>query len=73
MRDTANLKVKQYTDAQTGKPRYLVRYRQPDGRQSMKRGFLTKRDAEQWLTAIEGAKQRGEFIAVSAGRVSLDP
>lgn len=72
MRDTANPKVKQYTDARTGKPRYLVRYRQPDGRQTKKRGFTTKRDAEQWLTAIEGAKQRGEFVAVSAGRVSVE-
>lgn len=71
MRDTSNPKIKQYTDQRTGKPRYLVRYRKPDGGQTKKRGFLTKRDAEQWLTAIEGAKQRGEFVAVSAGRVPL--
>lgn len=71
MRATANPKIKQYTDARTGKPRYLVRYRKPDGRQSTKRGFTTKRDAEQWLTAIESAKQRGEFVAVSAGRTRI--
>lgn len=71
MRSTANPKVKQYTDARTGKPRYLVRYRKPDGRQTTKRGFATKRDAEAWLTAIEGAKQRGEFVAVSAGRARV--
>lgn len=71
MRDTANPKVKQYTDKRTGRPRYLVRYRKPDGRQTMKRGFATKRDAEQWLTAVEGAKQRGEFIDVSAGRAHV--
>ncbi|UQN29444.1 tyrosine-type recombinase/integrase [Brachybacterium kimchii] len=71
MRDTANPKVKQYTDARTGKPRYLVRYRKPDGRQSMKRGFPTKRDAEAWLTDAEGAKRRGEFVEVSAGRIHL--
>jgi integrase len=71
MRATANPKVKQYTDARTGKPRYLVKYRKPDGRQSTKRGFTTKRDAEAWLIDVEGAKQRGEFVAVSAGRVPL--
>lgn len=71
MRDTAHPKIKQYTDKRTGKPRYLVRYRKPDGRQTMKRGFLTKRDAETWLNAIEGAKLRGEFIDVSAGRTRV--
>lgn len=71
MRATANPKIKQYTDHRTGKPRYLVRYRMPDGRQSTKRGFTTKRDAEQWLTDVEGAKQRGEFVALSAGRAPL--
>lgn len=71
MRATAHPKIKQYTDKRTGKPRYLVRYRKPDGVQSTKRGFLTKRDAETWLHDIEGAKQRGEFVAVSAGRIPL--
>lgn len=71
MRDTAHPKIKQYIDKRTSKPRYLVRYRKPDGRQTMKRGFVTKRDAEQWLNAIEGAKLRGEFIDVSAGRTRV--
>lgn len=71
MRDTAHPKIKQYTDKRTGKPRYLVRYRKPSGTQTTKRGFTTKRDAETWLHEIEGAKQRGEFVAVSAGRVPL--
>lgn len=71
MRHTAHPKIKQYTDKRTGKPRYLVRYRKPSGTQSTKRGFTTKRDAETWLHEIEGAKQRGEFVAVSAGRVPL--
>lgn len=71
MRGTANPKIKQYTDKRTSRPRYLVRYRKPDGRQTTKRGFVTKRDAEQWLTEVEGAKQRGEFVAVSAGRKPL--
>lgn len=71
MRNTANPKIKQYIDKRTGKPRYLVRYRRPDGGQTMKRGFLTKREAEDWLTDAEAAKRRGEFVAVSAGRVPL--
>lgn len=71
MRDTAHPKIKQYTDKRTGKPRYLVRYRRPDGTQTMKRGFLRKKDAEDWLHEIESAKLRGEFIPVSAGRTRL--
>lgn len=68
---TNNPRVKKYTDARTGKPRYLARYRKPDGRQTMKRGFTTKRDAEAWLATTETAKHRGEFIEESAGRVRL--
>lgn len=71
MRATANPKIKQYTDKRTSRPRYAVRYRKPDGAQTTKRGFTTKRDAEQWLTAVEASKQRGEFIDVSAGRTRL--
>lgn len=71
MRATANPKIKQYRDKASGKPRYLVRYRKADGRQTMKRGFTTKRDAEQWLTGVETAKLRGEFVPVSAGRTRL--
>lgn len=71
MRDTAHPKIKQYADKRSGRPRYLVRYRKPSGTQTTKRGFTTKRDAETWLHDIEGAKQRGEFVSVSAGRVPL--
>lgn len=71
MRDTAHPKIKQYTDKRTGRPRYLVRYRRPDGTQTMKRGFTRKKDAEDWLHEIESAKLRGEFIPVSAGRTRL--
>ncbi|MDN5687787.1 MAG: site-specific integrase [Brachybacterium sp.] len=71
MRNTAHPRIKQYVDARTGKPRYLVRYRKPDGRQTMKRGFTTKRDAEAWLADMEGSKRRGEFVTVSAGRATV--
>ncbi|WP_193118478.1 tyrosine-type recombinase/integrase [Brachybacterium tyrofermentans] len=71
MKDTAHPKVKSYTDKRSGKPRYLVRYRQANGRQTTKRGFTTKRDAEAWLTDTESAKRRGEYVTVSAGRARI--
>lgn len=47
--------------------RYRVRYRKPDQRQSERRGFRTKREAELYLASVEVSKARGEFIdAVSA-------
>lgn len=70
MRPTSNPKVKRYESAR-GETRYLVRYRQPNGRQSTKRGFTTKRDAEAWLVDTESAKRRGEYVSVSAGRVRI--
>ena len=51
--------------------RYRVRYRTPDRRQTDKRGFRTKRDAEQFLIAIESAKNRGEWIDPSLSRTSV--
>lgn len=70
MKPTSNPKVKRYESAR-GETRYLVRYRQPNGRQSTKRGFTTKRDAEAWLVDTEGAKRRGEYVSVSAGRTRI--
>ena len=42
--------------------RWRVRYRTPDHRQTDKRGFRTKRDAEEFLAAVEVAKLRGEWV-----------
>lgn len=70
-KNTAHPKIKQYSDAATGKPRYLVRYRKPSGGQTMKRGFATKKSAEQWLVETESKKMRAEFVEVSAGRVTV--
>lgn len=36
--------------------RYRVRYRKPDRRQTDKRGFKTKRDAEDFLASVEVSK-----------------
>jgi integrase len=51
--------------------RYRVRYRRPDGTQTDRRGFKTKRDAELFLSTVEIAKAKGEFIDLSAAEVKL--
>jgi len=50
---------------------YRVRYRTPDRRQTDKRGFRTKRDAEAFASTIEVDKMRGEYIAPKLGRVTV--
>lgn len=55
----------------TGANRYRVRYRTPDRRQSTKRGFETKRDAQAWADQLEVDKRRGVYVAPAAGRVKL--
>lgn len=56
----------------SGERRYRVRYRMPDRRQTDKRGFRTRRDAERFLAGVETAKDTGVYVAPSAGRVRLD-
>jgi integrase len=51
--------------------RYRVRYRTPDRRQTSKRGFRTKRDAEQYLAGVEVSKVRGEWRDPSRARITL--
>ena len=51
--------------------RYRVRYRRPDGSQTDKRGFTTKRDAEVFLASVEVAKAKGEFIDLSAAEIPI--
>ena len=50
---------------------YRVRYRTPDKRQTDKRGFKTKRDAEAFANQLEVDKRRGSYVAPAAGRVKL--
>jgi integrase len=52
-------------------PRYRVRYRTPDRRQTDKRGFRTKRDAEIFAATVEVKKLNGEFVSESAGRITI--
>ncbi|GAA4176340.1 tyrosine-type recombinase/integrase [Gryllotalpicola koreensis] len=61
--------IKAYETA-AGK-RYRVRYRKPDGSQTDKRGFRTKRDAELFAATVEVKKARGEYVDPSLGRVTV--
>jgi integrase len=51
--------------------RYRVRYRTPDERQTDRRGFKTRKDAELYLATVEVSKSRGEYIAPSAATVRI--
>jgi integrase len=50
---------------------WRVRYRKPDGSQTSKRGFATKKQAEAFGNTVETAKQRNEYVAPSDGRVTV--
>ena len=55
----------------TGANAFRVRYRTPDRRQTTKRGFRRKADAEAWANQLEVDKRRGAYVAPAAGRVQL--
>lgn len=54
-----------------GGKRYRVRYRTPDHKQTDKRGFTTKRDAEAFAATVEVEKLRGEYVAPALGRITV--
>ena len=62
--------IERYQNA-SGQTRYAVRHRTPGQRQTRKRGFATKRDAQLFAATIEVAKSRGEYICASAGRTTI--
>ncbi|MHA7271608.1 tyrosine-type recombinase/integrase [Arthrobacter sp. HLT1-20] len=51
--------------------RYRVRYRTPDRKQTDKRGFKTKRNAEAFAATVEVSKLRGEYIDPAAARLTI--
>lgn len=51
--------------------KWLVQYRTPDHKPTMKRGFTTKRDAERWFATIEVDMMKGAYVAPSRGLVSV--
>lgn len=52
-------------------PRYRVRYRKPDGTQTDKRGFKTKREATEFAATVEVALTAGTYIDPSAGKITV--
>lgn len=51
--------------------RYRVRYRTPDRAQTDKRGFRTRRAAEDFAATVEVSKLRGEYIDPGKARASI--
>jgi integrase len=54
-----------------GSTLYAVRYRKSDNKQTMRRGFKTKRDAKMFVNQVEVSKMRGEYVAPSLGRTTI--
>jgi len=54
-----------------GSTRYKVRYHTPERRQTDKRGFRTKRDAESFAATLAGSMADGSYVAPAAGRMSI--
>jgi integrase len=63
--------IKSYQTA-SGATRFMVRYRKPDNKQTMKRGFKRKVDATAFAATVEVSKLRGEYVAPSLGKATLD-
>lgn len=61
--------IESYSTA--ARKRYRVRYRTPDRKQTDKRGFRTKRDAEQFANSVEVSMLRGEYVEPRLGRVTV--
>jgi integrase len=61
--------IKRYPTAQG--EMWEVRYRQPNGATSRKRGFATKRAAEDWDADNRSKMNRGDFVAPSKGRAKV--
>lgn len=70
----AAVKSYQVKTGRNGKERtrWRVRYHTPDGRQTDKKGFTTKRDAEQFAAAVEVEKMTGSYIAPKLGMVTVE-
>lgn len=51
--------------------RYQVRYRTPQRTQTKKRGFKTKRDAQEFAATVEVEKMTGSYVAPSLGMITV--
>jgi integrase len=63
--------IEQYQNA-SGAMLYMVRYHKPDNKQTMRRGFRSKRDAQMFAATVEVAKAKGEYVAPKLGRITVD-
>lgn len=54
-----------------GAKRYRVRYRTPDRKQTSKRGFKNKRDANEFMHSIESSKTQGTFIDPADAKITI--
>lgn len=61
--------IESYT-TQAGK-RWRVRYRTPDRRQTDKRGFTSKRQAQDFAATVEVEKMRGEYVPPKLGHITV--
>ena len=59
--------IESYQDAR-GSKRYMVRYRTPQQTQTKKRGFRTKRDAEDFANTVDVRKLQGQLRSPVAGQ-----
>ena len=55
----------------SGATLYAVRYRKPDNKQTWKRGFATKRDAQEFANTVEVDKLRGQYISPVLGKTTI--
>ncbi len=62
--------VERYS-TRSGTTLYAVRYRQPNHKQTWKRGFTTRRDAKAFAATVETAKLTGGYIAPSVGKITI--
>ena len=54
-----------------GGKRWEVRYRTPERTTTRKRGFTSKRQAQDFAATVEVEKMTGSYVAPSAGRITL--
>lgn len=62
--------VSKYT-LKDGSQRWRVRFAKPDGKHTDKRGFKTKREANQFAATVEVDKATGSFVPYQAGLVTV--
>lgn len=58
-------------ETSTGAKRYTVRYRTPERKQTKRRGFTTRRDAQEFALTVEVQKRSNTYVRPSAGRVTF--